>query len=115
MQFTLGVLLGIVVGVVVLLAARSVSAKTGAAWMGVVLAAISAALFIAGFLQRTAFDFPGAAVITLGGSFAAAIIGIGGLIRKERIWQNWVAAILGGAPALFWIFFAFAEVLFPHS
>lgn len=114
MQFALGVLTGIVVGVVVLLATRSASAKTGGAWLGVVLGAISAAVFIAGFFKWAAFDFPGAAIITLGGSFAAAIIGIGGLIRKERIWQNWAAAILGGLPALFWIFFAVAEVLFPH-
>lgn len=115
MQFALGVAIGIVVGVVVLLAARSASAKTAGALLGVVLGAVSAALFIAGFLERAAFDFPGAAVITLGGTFAAAIIGIGGLIRKERIWQNWAAAILGGLPALFWMFFAVAEVLFPHS
>lgn len=114
MQFTLGVLLGIGIGVVVLLVARSASAKTAGAWVGVVLGLVAAALFAAGFFQREAFDFPGAAIITLGGSFAAAIIGIGGLVRKERIWQNWVAAILGGAPALFWIAFAIGEVLFPH-
>jgi hypothetical protein len=84
-----------------LLAARSASAKTVGAWVGVVLGAVSAARFIAGFLQRDAFDFPGAAILILGGSFAAAIIGIGGPIRKERIWQNWAAAILGGLPALF--------------
>ena len=121
MQFAAAVLSGVVVGVVVLLTTQAKASADGSTqtfspipgWTAVVLGAIAATLLIISFVQW--IEIPGVIALLVGGAFASAIIGIGGLIRKDRRWQNWVGAVVGGVPALFWLFFAAAEVLFPHS
>ena len=43
-------------------------------------------------------------------SFAAVVVGIGTVIRRDRHWPTWTGLAAGLAPAIFWVAFAAAHV-----
>ncbi|MBI4901295.1 MAG: hypothetical protein HY829_12575 [Actinobacteria bacterium] len=40
--------------------------------------------------------------------------GVFALVRGERLWRTWVGLVTGALVTLFWLVFAFGDVLFPH-
>lgn len=49
--------------------------------------------------------------ISIAFAFAAVIIGVGTLVRRDRHWPTWIGIIAGLIPALFWAAFAAANIL----
>lgn len=50
-------------------------------------------------------------LISIAFGFAAVLVGIGNLIRRDRHWPTWVGLLAGLIPAVFWIAFAAANLL----
>ena len=44
-------------------------------------------------------------------AFAAVVIGVGTLMRRDRHWPTWVGLVAGLTPAVFWIAFAAGNIL----
>jgi fumarate reductase subunit C len=40
--------------------------------------------------------------------------GVFALVRGERSWRSWVGLVTGALVTLFWLAFAFGDLLFPH-
>jgi hypothetical protein len=43
-------------------------------------------------------------------AFAAVVVGIGALKRRERHWATWVGFAAGLLPAIFWVIFALGNI-----
>ena len=50
-------------------------------------------------------------MISIAFAFAALVVGIGNLVRRDRYWPTWVGIIAGLIPAVFWITFVAGNVL----
>lgn len=50
-------------------------------------------------------------LISITFAFAAVVVGVGTLIKRDRHWPTWVGLIAGLAPAVFWIAFAAGNLL----
>lgn len=54
---------------------------------------------------------PGLWLLSIVFAFAAAAVGVGALMQRDRHWPTWVGFVAGLAPAIFWIVFAAANLL----
>ena len=50
-------------------------------------------------------------LISMAFGFAAVLVGVGNLLRRDRHWPTWVGLLAGLIPAAFWIAFAVANLL----
>jgi hypothetical protein len=50
-------------------------------------------------------------LISIAFAFAAVVVGVGTLMKRDRHWPTWVGLVAGLAPAVFWIAFAAAHIL----
>jgi hypothetical protein len=52
----------------------------------------------------------GAFLLSIALGFAAVVISIGAIIRRELHWLTWVGLAIGLFPAIFWIIFLFGNI-----
>jgi hypothetical protein len=50
-------------------------------------------------------------LISITFAFAAVVVGVGSLLRRDRLWPTWAGLVAGLAPAVFWIAFAAGNIL----
>lgn len=124
MQFTVSTALGLLVGFGILAAgSKSDPAEKKTRWtdwLPFVLGLLAAAVVSFGLIYRG--DVTAGTVgrllplpLSIMFAFAAFVAALGQLIRGRRNWMLWATAIVGGLPALFWVWFAAAEILIGHD
>lgn len=130
MQATLSVVVGILLGyaLVGLLGGRIDRANptgkpSALAWTALGVGAAALLLVTAGLVAPAiapAGAIPATVVRALpaGYSILLAVTGafaaVGALAKGDRHWVAWVALVVTALPALFWVWFIGAELLFPH-
>lgn len=50
-------------------------------------------------------------LLSIAFAFAAVVVGIGNLRRRDRHWSTWAGLVAGLIPAVFWIAFAAGNIL----
>lgn len=111
-SFVFGILLAAVVLIITRrgrpVAGRAAPSPTALAWWTLafgLLAAIPFALTIMWTVPSNSVG-RGLNLISITFAFAAVVIGIGNLVRRDRHWPTWIGLITGLIPALFWTAFA---------
>jgi hypothetical protein len=121
MLATVSFVLGILLATIVLAVARRREAEAGVAapkptalgWCTLVfgLTAVTALVVATWLAPRGDNSGMGLFLISIAFAFAAVVVGIGTLMKRDRHWPTWVGLVAGLAPAIFWIVFAAANIL----
>lgn len=105
-----GIVGGLVMGAVML----ALTLRFRANAVGAVALAVGAIAFsftVAGFASPALGQYPLLSVVP---AFATVVVAIGAVVQGQRSWMTWAGLVMGGLPALFWLAFPVAEILWPH-
>ncbi len=120
MLATVSFVFGILLATIVLVVVRREPEVVGAApkpttlgWCTLAfgLTAITAFAVAMWLTPRSNNSGLGLNLISITLAFAAVVIGVGNLIRRDRHWPTWVGLVAGLTPAVFWIAFAAGNIL----
>ena len=75
------------------------------------LTAVTAFAVAAWLAPRGNNPGPGLNLISIAFAFAALVVGLGNLMRRDRHWPTWVGLVAGLTPAVFWVAFAAGNIL----
>ncbi len=116
MYASFGLLIGIVIGVMALRLTRSSHAQPGVGGVTSLgrlvltfgtVAAVTLAVAIA------ASDGTLLYLVSILAGSAAVVMGVGALVRHERLWATWAGLVLGGIPSILWFVFAIGSMMSP--
>jgi hypothetical protein len=107
--------LGVVIAGILLALIRPAAIDAGAAprptaigWLTLTFGLAATVAFAIGALGRERL---GVFLISIACAFAAVVLGLGALARRERLWPTWVGLVAGAFPAVGWMVFAVGSVL----
>lgn len=116
MWATIAFLVGVAVAGVVLAVFRTreprpagaFSGPTGLGWVTLASGIAAVAAFAVGVFTDAEM---GCYLASIACANAAVIIGIGAILRHDRLWPTWAGLAAGVIPGLFWIAFAVGNIL----
>ncbi len=77
-------------------------------WLTLAFGVMAIIAFVSGILREAG---GGGYLASIACASAAVIIGVGGVLRRDRRWPTWVGLAAGMVPAVFWIVFAVGNIL----
>lgn len=112
---------GILLALIILAAARRrelavgglVPKPTPLGWCTLAFGLTAVTAFTLALWLTPSGNLPGMGLwlISIATAFAAVVVGVGTLRRRDRHWPTWVGLVAGLAPAVFWIVFAVGNLL----
>ncbi len=116
-SFVFGVLLAIIVLALTrrreVEVSRPASKPTALGWWTLVFGLIAVTAFALAAWLTPGGNIPGLGLnlISIAFAFAAVLVGVGNLMRRDRHWPTWVGLGAGLVPAVFWVAFAVGNIL----
>ncbi|MBN1452078.1 MAG: hypothetical protein JW963_13765 [Anaerolineales bacterium] len=119
MLATVSFVFGILLAIIVLALARRQEAQvsglaskpTGLGWWTFAFGLVAVTAFALAAWLTPAGNILGLNLISIAFAFAAVLVGVGALMRRDRHWPTWVGLGAGLVPAVFWVAFAVGNIL----